>query len=60
MKVMGDIVNLVGPLSISIILSYMTMVKRHELPHGTVEKVYVFAYRLTDIVLYHINIFSEI
>lgn len=41
MKVMGDIVNLVGPLSISIILSYMTMIKRNELPYGTAEKVWI-------------------
>lgn len=39
MKVMGDIVNLVGPLSISVILSYMTMIKRNELPYGTAETV---------------------
>lgn len=40
MKVMGDIVNLIGPLSISVVLSYVTVAKRDSLPRGTYDKPY--------------------
>ncbi|KFM80790.1 ATP-binding cassette sub-family C member 9, partial [Stegodyphus mimosarum] len=40
MKIMGDIVNLIGPLSISVILAYVASVKDGSLPHGTAEKPY--------------------
>ncbi|KAF8777815.1 ATP-binding cassette sub-family C member 9 like protein [Argiope bruennichi] len=40
MKISGDVVNLIGPISISFILAYVTAVKTETLPHGTPEQLY--------------------
>ncbi|XP_055944779.1 ATP-binding cassette sub-family C member 9-like isoform X1 [Argiope bruennichi] len=40
MKISGDVVNLIGPISISFILAYVTAVKTEILPHGTPEQLY--------------------
>ncbi|KAG8183008.1 hypothetical protein JTE90_017096 [Oedothorax gibbosus] len=44
MKIMGDMASLAGPLSISIILSYVTLVKEDNLPQGTAEQPYYPTY----------------
>ncbi|GFT24066.1 ATP-binding cassette sub-family C member 8 [Trichonephila clavipes] len=40
MKITGDVVSLTGPLSISLILAYVSAVKEDNLPHGTPEQLY--------------------
>ncbi|XP_042910121.1 ATP-binding cassette sub-family C member 8 isoform X2 [Parasteatoda tepidariorum] len=40
MKVTGDVVILIGPLSINIILAYVASVRTGTLPHGTLEQPY--------------------